>query len=259
MILLAILLLIGLAYVFLNGWVIVRWLKRKVKTKSFLWFFVVTSILYVSILFWNRKSIEFWLDTRRIEKEAQKKPDKPNRYCACNWSSLRLKKDSYPKKHRPLAQKITDNRYIKDSKTLNKYLRNKDLVTFTDQEGYWVEPLTHSSMHLTPLGLKRLNELGRLFRENLKETKDANSYFVISSVTRTEKQQKEIKKAYPNAATKGKSTHSYGVSFDISKMMYKSSCENSLKSLEQALSEMQSQGKLLICPEKGCIHITIIN
>ena len=114
-------------------------------------------------------------------------------------------------------------------------------------------------MHLTPLALKRLNELGELFRENLKGTKDANSYFVISSVTRTEKQQNEIKKAYPNAATKGKSTHSYGVSFDISKMMYKSSCKNSLQALEQALTEMQSQGKLLICPEKGCIHITIVN
>ena len=69
MILLAILLLIGLAYLFLNGWVMIRWLKRKVKTKSFLWFFVVTSILYLAILFWNRKSIEFWLDTKRIEKE----------------------------------------------------------------------------------------------------------------------------------------------------------------------------------------------
>lgn len=259
MILLAILLLVGLAYLFLNGWVMIRWLKRKVKTKSFLWFFVVTSILYLTILFWNRKSIEFWLDTKRIEKEAQKKPDQPNRYCACNWSSLSLKKDSYPKKHRPLAQKITQNRYIKDNKTLNKYLRNKDLVTFTDQDGYWVEPLTHSSMHLTPLALKRLNELGELFRKNLEDTKDANSYFVISSVTRTEKQQKQIVRAYPNSATRNKSTHSYGVSFDISKMMYKSSCSNSLNALEKALTEMQSQGKLLICPEKGCVHITVVN
>ena len=114
-------------------------------------------------------------------------------------------------------------------------------------------------MHLTPLALKRLNELGRLFRKNLEDSKDANSYFVISSVTRTEKQQKQIVHAYPNSATRNKSTHSYGVSFDISKMMYKSSCNYSLKALEKALTEMQSQGKLLICPEKGCIHITIVN
>ena len=114
-------------------------------------------------------------------------------------------------------------------------------------------------MHLTPLAKKRLDELGRIFRENVKGTEDAKSYFVISSVTRTEKQQKEIVKAYPSAATKGKSTHSYGVSIDINKMMYKSSCERSLKALEKALTKMQNQGKLLICKEKRCIHITIIN
>ena len=259
MILFAFISLIGLAYVFLNVWVMVRWLKRKVKTKGFFLFLVVTSILYLSILFWNRKSIEFFIDTKRIEKEAQKKTDKPNRYCTCNWSSLKLKKDDYFKKHLPLAKKITENRYVKDNNTLNKHLRNKDLVIFTDQDGYWVEHLTHSSMHLTPLALKRLNELGRLFRKNLEDTEDSNSYFVISSVTRTEKQQKQIVRAYPNSASRNKSTHSYGVSFDISKMIYKSSCARSLSALEQALSEMQKEGKLLICPEKHCIHITVVN
>ncbi len=233
--------------------------QTKSKNKRIFLIFVVTSILYLSILFWNRKSIEFFIDTKRIEKEAQKKADKPNRNCACNWSSLKLKKDDYFKKHLPLAQKITENRYVKDNNTLNKYLRNKDLVIFTDQDGYWVEHLTHSSMHLTPLALKRLDELGRLFRKNLEDTEDSNSYFVISSVTRTEKQQKQIVRAYPNSASRNKSTHSYGVSFDISKMIYKSSCTRSLSALEQALSEMQKEGKLLICPEKHCIHITVVN
>ena len=248
----------GLVYLFLNVWVLIRWMRRKVKTKGFLWFFAITSLLYLLLLYSNRKSIEYWLDTRRIEKEASKTPNTPNRYCTCNWSSLRLKKDDYAKKHRPQAQKITDNRYIKNKNTLNDYVKNKQLVSFTDNDGYWVEPLTHSSMHLTPLAKKRLDELGRLFRKNVGGTADDKSYFVISSVTRTEKQQKQIVKAYPNAATRNKSTHSYGVSFDISKMMYKSSCKRSLKALERALSKMQKQGKLLICQESECIHITVV-
>ena len=254
-----ILILFGLVYLFLNVWVFIRWMKRKVKRKGFLRFFAISSLLYLCLLYSNRKSIEFLLDTRRIQKEAAKTPKAPNRYCACNWSSLSLKKDDYATKHRPFAQKITDNRYLKNVNTRNQYLGKNQLLKITDNDGYWLEPLTHSTMHLTPLAKKRLDELGRVFRENVKGTEDAKSYFVISSVTRTEKQQKEIVKAFPNAATKGKSTHSYGVSIDINKMMYKSSCERSLKALEKALSKMQKQGKLLICPEKGCIHITIIN
>lgn len=253
-----ILIVFGLVYLFLNVWVFIRWMKRKVKRKGFLWFFAISSLLYLCLLYSNRKSIEFFLDTRRIQKEAAKMPKAPNRYCTCNWSSLSLKKDDYATKHRPFAQKITDNRYVKNVNTRNQYLGKNQLVKITDNDGYWVEPLTHSTMHLTPLAKKRLDELGRVFRENVKGTEDAKSYFVISSVTRTEKQQKEIVKAYPNAATKGKSTHSYGVSIDINKMMYKSSCKRSLKALERALSKMQKQGKLLICPEKGCIHITFV-
>ena len=258
MMVMVILIVFGLVYLFLNVWVFIRWMKRKVKRKGFLWFFAISSLLYLCLLYSNRKSIEFFLDTRRIQKEAAKTPKAPNRYCTCNWSSLSLKKDDYATKHRPFAQKITDNRYVKNVNTRNQYLGKNQLVKITDNDGYWVEPLTYSTMHLTPLAKKRLDELGRIFRENVKGTEDAKSYFVISSVTRTEKQQKEIVKAYPNAATKGKSTHSYGVSIDINKMMYKSSCKRSLKALERALSKMQKQGKLLICPEKGCIHITFV-
>ena len=51
--------------------------QTKGKTKSFLWFFVVTSILYLSVLFWNRKSIEFW-STQKELKKSQKETDQPN-------------------------------------------------------------------------------------------------------------------------------------------------------------------------------------
>ena len=78
---------------------------------------------------------------------------------------MSLKKDDYATKHRPFAQKITDNRYVKNVNTRNQYLGKNQLVKITDNDGYWVEPLTHSTMHLTPLAKKRLDELGQVFRE----------------------------------------------------------------------------------------------
>ncbi len=46
------------------------------------------------------------------------------------------------------------------------------------------------------------------------------------------------------------------ISVDIGRI-YKSSCKEALKALERAIDQMQG-GKLLICPEKGCIHLTFI-
>jgi hypothetical protein len=92
----------------------------------------------------------------------------------------------------------------------------------------------------------------------LKNTNENNSYFEISSVLRTEQQQIEIRKKYPNAATLNNSTHSYGVSFDIA-YVKGNSCNLLNNTLNTILNQMQAENKILICPEKGCIHITVIS
>ncbi len=156
-----------------------------------------------------------------------------------------------------MAKNTTKNRFIEDKKTLNQLLKEDYLTKISDSDGYHIQGLTNSSKHLTPLAKQRLIELGTIFRENLKNTPDAKSYFIVSSGTRTEVQQQELRKINDNT-TKGKSTHSYGVSVDISRVVYKRSCKNSLKALEKAIDQMQGEGKLLICPETGCIHLTFI-
>ena len=90
-----------------------------------------------------------------------------------------------------------------------------------------------------------------------KNTNEKNSYFELSSVLRTDKQQEVIRKKYPKAATFNNSTHSYGVSFDIA-YLKGSSCNTLNRTLNKVLNDMQAEEKILICPEKDCIHITVI-
>ena len=243
--------------VFVNLGLFVICLKNKAIRKYFIGSAIISLIVGLFIVSNNYSRIRYWVDKYRIENnEAQ--TSSSNKSCSCTSKSLHFQKDSYSGKHRPMAKKVTGGRFIEDKAKLRAYLEEKQLVTISDHKGYHIQSLGHSSKHLTPLAKQRLEELGSLFRKNLKGTPDAKSYFLISSVTRTEAQQCKIRKAYPGSATLQKSTHSYGVSVDISRVMYKKSCRKSLKALEKAIDEMQGEGKLLICPEKGCIHLTFV-
>ena len=94
---------------------------------------------------------------------------------------------------------------------------------------------------------------------NLKKSKDTKSYFIVSSLTRTEKQQKDLRESGEKGTTKGKSSHNYGVSFDISHIKSFSSYKITSKALENALQQMQKEKKILLLSENDCIHVTVIN
>ena len=242
---------------FVNLGLFVVCLKNKAIRKYFIGSIIISLIVGLFIVCNNFSRITYWIDKYRIENNATQ-TSSSNKSCSCTNKTLHFQRDSYSGKHRPIAKKVTGGRFIEDKAKLQEYLEEKQLVTISDRKGYHIQSLGHSSKHLTPSAKQRLEELGSLFRENLKGTPDAKSYFLISSVTRTEAQQCKIRKAYPSSATRQKSTHSYGVSVDISKVMYKKSCKNSLKALEKAIDQMQGEDKLLICPEKTCIHLTFI-
>ena len=131
------------------------------------------------------------------------------------------------------------------------------MIEIENNKGYKIRSLNNSSCHLTIDAYETLQEMGSRFHNLLKNTHEKNSYFELSSVLRTEKQQDEIRKKYPKAATFDNSSHSYGVSFDIA-YIKGSSCSITNKALNTILNEMQKEKKILICPEKGCIHITVI-
>ena len=62
-------------------------------------------------------------------------------------------------------------------------------------------------------------------------------------------------------ATRGESTHSYGASFDIAFMdrpNEKANCSRPTREIQKLLVKYQKAGRILIIPEGGCMHITLI-
>jgi hypothetical protein len=234
--------------------IFIRLLQKKITLKRAILFMFIFGSFSLIVFYPYRSRIRGYY--RRIQHKIELPKDAA---LTCNCESLEVTKDSYPNQHRPLAIRFTKNGFIKDEATLTNFLRRKRLVLVDEADGYYIQNLTSSSKHLTPIAKKRLEELALLFRSFLKDSKNEKDYFVISSMTRTETQQDEIRRKYPNSATPGKSTHSFGVSFDISRVKSIGSCDVSQRALIKALNQMRDEKKILLCPEFKCIHITVIN
>lgn len=214
---------------------------------------VILSLLILSPIFWNyRRTIK-----RVVRNEIYSLINRDKNVCSCNWNSLELKRDDYKTKHLPGAIKSSNNLFIINKKILNKQINRGKLIEIENNKGYKIRSLNNSSCHLTYDAYETLQEMGIRFHNLLKNTNEKNSYFELSSVLRTEKQQEEIRKKFPKSATFNNSTHSYGVSFDIA-YVKGSSCNKANRALNTVLNDMQQEEKILICPEKGCIHITVI-
>lgn len=222
--------------------------KRKTVFLAIISFFVFSFL----ILYPHRGRV-----IRRINQVSQYSPIRIFDKNHCRCERLELPKDDYRTLHRPTAIRVTNNGYLRTAGILNNFLLKKRLVSVVEGEGFWIPPLTHSSKHLTPTANERLLELGKRFRTSLKNTPNEKDYFVVSSITRTQFQQDDLVKLDPGA-TKGKSTHSFGVSFDISEIKSTASCEGAYDALNNILLHMRDEGKLLLCPENDCIHVTVI-
>ncbi len=178
--------------------------------------------------------------------------------CDCTWSSLSLEKDDFSAKHKPAAQRISNQMYIRNEALRQKWIKQGRLVPVEEMEGFGISKLDFSTAHLTPLAKKRLYELGKRFRASIQNPDEKMSYFMVSSITRSQLQQTQICERYPTACTKDHSPHSYGVAFDIYRLhsRYKN-CNVGMKALENVLQEMQEEGKILLCTESKCIHVTV--
>jgi hypothetical protein len=146
---------------------------------------------------------------------------------------------------------------IEDESHFSKLIEDQSLVLINEGAGYEVMKLTHSHPYITPYSKLVLEELGIAF-QNLT---DSDSYFMLTSVTRTPEQQNSLRKRNRNA-TSGESSHSYGVSFDISYIRFngkKNWNQSKQKKLEKILNEFQDDGKILFIKERkqSCYHVTI--
>jgi len=100
---------------------------------------------------------------------------------------------------------------IESGEHFQKLINENKLVLINRGKGFQVEKLSHSLPFVTPRSKAVLEELGQAFQA-LSEDK---SFFTNTTVTRTPEQQQNLRKRNRNA-TAGISSHSYGVSFDIS-------------------------------------------
>lgn len=179
--------------------------------------------------------------------------------CVCNWDILNSKayKDDYSSFHRPAAIELVHNRFINDEQDRQRFLSKGYLVAVEEGEGFGIASLNSSTAVLAPKAKEMLYELGRRFRNKIAVPSERMSYFVINSITRTEDQQKDVRKSNPRAATKDKSTHSFGASFDIRKINAIDDCGPAIEALRTVLIEMRKEGKIYLCPEMNCIHVTV--
>jgi hypothetical protein len=165
-----------------------------------------------------------------------------------------FKKKNYYRLHRKSASKLTDAALISDFETQIELQSKGILVPIGDSTGYLVESMNYGSPYLHQEALEMLEEIEERYLQRQQELNLPIARFVISSAARTEEQQEALR-GKTSAATKGTSSHSYGASIDIPKIIGKR-CSESRELLLQILEEMQLEKKIYLCPESTTIHVT---
>lgn len=146
---------------------------------------------------------------------------------------------------------------IESEEHFNHLIEEKKLELIDKGNGYEVMELTHSHPYITSYSKVILEELGLAFQT----LTESESYFMLTSVTRTPDQQSSLRRRNTNA-TKGISSHSYGASFDISYIRFngkKNWSRKNQKKLEKVLEEFQDAGKIFFIKERkqSCYHVTV--
>lgn len=189
------------------------------------------------------------------EEVALKKLEAKKEVCGCTKHSIRFKRDRY-EKHRHHAEQLNNRKILTDNVIHTSPL----LAEVADGKGYRIDrhKLTHSQPYLHKYAYTVLQDMGRAYAEKVKDTKAEGSTFHISSLTRTKEQQEKLRKTPSGRnATPNVSAHSYGASFDIYKFDNTDNCNAARKAFEAVLKEFQKNGRILLCPEGNCIHVTV--
>lgn len=170
-----------------------------------------------------------------------------------NKSSTFIKSSPYSyhvksgKKHGVLLQ---DNNEIRTKTKEGKLIKVKKNI------GYKLQKLNHSKDVLVQPSYLVLQEIGKRFHADTK-----GKYFTVTSLTRSEEAQRNLTKSNLNA-TKNISSHSYGVSFDISYIRFNGNKGHNSKLkaiLEKILVELRNEKKLYFIHEKNqsCYHVSV--
>ena len=167
----------------------------------------------------------------------------------------RLKNNPY-RLHLSAARK-NRRKIIKNDEQIRALLRKGALVQVQDGEGVVISRLYYSRSVLTKHANDVLREIGKDFFEASK-----GNCILVTSLTRTAAAQKRLRKNNRNATRV--STHSYGVSFDISYTRFNETpCRKNKfwKIMDNTLHKFQKEKKIYVVREKlqRCYHVTVRN
>jgi len=179
--------------------------------------------------------------------------------CSCCKKTIRVPKNPYTR-HQKAARSLPNSFFIKNDSDIKYGLGVDKLVEVKDGRGYRLDRLRHSKPMLLPEVRDLLVEMGNDYADVLEGTDSEGTVFRVTSLTRTDKQQRKLARGNRNA-TRGESTHSYGASFDIAFMdrpNEKANCNRPTREIQKLLVKYQKAGRILIIPEGGCMHITLI-
>lgn len=146
---------------------------------------------------------------------------------------------------------------VKDKAHLNKLVKKGKLVAIKQRGyGYRVDKLTHSHAYLVPKGKTILNAIAKDFVKAA-----GQNFFVVTSLTRTEADQKRLRRVNSNASSND-SSHCFGGALDISyiRFNHKKQVNTKLeKHLEKVLKQYQASGKIYFVKERHsrCFHIIV--
>ena len=145
---------------------------------------------------------------------------------------------------------------IKDETELQNLVAEDKLELVEAGVGYTLEDMTHSYTYLTPKAKRALQKIALSFYTHSGDS----STITVTSLTRTEETQHKLRKRNRNA-TKDESTHTRGVSFDISYIRYNGQKDwnyELTQVLEGILAAMQEDDEIFVIKERrqSCFHIT---
>ena len=178
--------------------------------------------------------------------------------CSVCKKTMRVPKNPYTA-HQRAARSLPNSFFVKNDVELGAGKRNGKLVEVEDGRGYRIARLTHSHPWLLPETYQLLQDMGNDFADALDGTASEGAVFRVTSVTRTDSQQRKLRRRNLNA-TGSQSTHSYGASFDIAfvdRMDDNASCSSPTRAMERLLNRYQDAGIIYVIPEGGCMHITL--
>lgn len=182
-------------------------------------------------------------------------PERPREFCGCTRHSVKFKRDPYDL-HRHHAEQLNEGVIVTESMVPDSRL----LTEVEDGEGYRIDrrQLTHSVPYLNREAYRVLRDMGKAYASMTENTDAEGSTFHISSLTRTVEQQDKLRRSAKGVnATPNVSAHSYGASFDIYRIENTFSCATAQRAFEDMLLEFQKAGRILLCPEGNCIHVTV--